>query len=154
MINKIKIKLFVYDFDGVMTNNTFLMDINGNEFVNVNRSDGLAISLIKKLNVDQIVLSTEKNNLAKVRAKKLLIKCFNNISDKSIFLKNYCSRYDYNLKDVAYVGNDINDYEAMKICGKTFCPIDADLKIKKISNKILNVEGGKGVIKAMYNYLF
>ena len=47
-LNYEKIKLFVYDFDGVMTNNKAYVDNQGNEFVQVNRADGLGISEIKK----------------------------------------------------------------------------------------------------------
>jgi 3-deoxy-D-manno-octulosonate 8-phosphate phosphatase KdsC-like HAD superfamily phosphatase len=32
-----QIKLFVYDFDGVMTNNKFILDTHGNEQVSLNR---------------------------------------------------------------------------------------------------------------------
>ena len=70
------IKLLVYDFDGVMTDNKVYIDQNGNEFVQVNRADGLAISEIKKLLIDQIIISTEKNSVVLLRAKKLGIKCF------------------------------------------------------------------------------
>ena len=55
-----KIKLIVYDFDGVMTDNCALVDEKGNELVKVNRSDGLAISKIKEKGIKQIILSTEK----------------------------------------------------------------------------------------------
>jgi len=49
-----KIKLIVYDFDGVMTDNTAIVDQNGNESVIVNRSDGLGISLIKSLGSNKL----------------------------------------------------------------------------------------------------
>lgn len=42
-----KIKLIVYDFDGVMTNNRVYVDQHGNETVQVKRADGLGISGIK-----------------------------------------------------------------------------------------------------------
>ena len=56
------IRLIVYDFDGVMTDNRVYIDQNGNETVQVNRSDGLAVSEIKKLGIKQIIISTETNN--------------------------------------------------------------------------------------------
>ena len=48
-------ELIVYDFDGVMTDNKVYIDHNGNETVQVNRADGLEISEIKKLLIDQII---------------------------------------------------------------------------------------------------
>ena len=56
-------KLIVYDFDGVMTNNKVYVDQNGNEMVRVNRADGLGIAKIKKLGINQIIISTEKNSV-------------------------------------------------------------------------------------------
>ena len=55
------IKLIVYDFDGVMTDNKALIFYNGDEAVLINRSDGLAIEKIKSLGMLQLIISTEKN---------------------------------------------------------------------------------------------
>ena len=67
------IRLIVYDFDGVMTDNRVYIDQNGNETVQVNRSDGLAVSEIKKLGIKQIIISTETNPVVSARAEKLNI---------------------------------------------------------------------------------
>ena len=58
-----RINLIVYDFDGVMTDNKVYVDQNGNEMVRVNRADGLGIAKIKKLGINQIIISTEKNSV-------------------------------------------------------------------------------------------
>ena len=49
------IKLIVYDFDGVMTNNKAFIDQDGKEIVEVSRADGLGVSLIKDLKIKQII---------------------------------------------------------------------------------------------------
>ena len=56
------IKLLVYDFDGVMTDNKVIVDENGKESVVCNRSDGLAIKLIKEMGIAQLIMSTERND--------------------------------------------------------------------------------------------
>jgi 3-deoxy-D-manno-octulosonate 8-phosphate phosphatase KdsC-like HAD superfamily phosphatase len=62
MIEKLsRLSLIVYDFDGVMTDNRVYVDQSGNEMVQVNRADGLGISEIKKIGIQQIIISTEKN---------------------------------------------------------------------------------------------
>ena len=68
-----QIKLFVTDFDGVMTDNTVYVDENGKESVRVHRGDGYAISLLKKEEKKQLILSTETNSVVTHRAKKLNI---------------------------------------------------------------------------------
>ena len=70
------------------------------------------------------------------RAEKLRIGCMQGIENKKAALIDYCQNNDYDLKYVAYVGNDVNDKDAMEIVGYSFCPIDAHGSIKKISNHI------------------
>ena len=82
-----KIDIIIYDFDGVMTNNKVYVDQNGNETVQVNRADGLGISEIKKLGIEQIIISTEKNPVVVKRAEKLGISCMQGIENKKAALK-------------------------------------------------------------------
>jgi len=76
------IKLIAYDFDGVMTDNKVYVDQNGKETVQVNRADGMGVSEIKKLGIEQIIISTEKNPVVSARAKKLDIYCLQEIENK------------------------------------------------------------------------
>ena len=147
-----EIKLIVYDFDGVMTDNCALVDQDGKEFVRVNRSDGLAISKIKEKGVRQIILSTEKNKVVSKRAKKLGIDCFQDCSGKKEFLIKYCLEKNYSLDKVVFIGNDINDQEAMELVGRSYCPSDSHEEIKRIATKILKTKGGDGVIREFYDF--
>ena len=148
-----KINLFVYDFDGVMTNNKVLIDQNGHESVFVSRADGLGVSEIKKLGIDQIIISTEKNHVVSARAKKLKIKCLQGINRKKSALLEYCKKNRTDLDQVAFVGNDLNDMEVMEIAGYTLCPSDAHESIKKISDYILETKGGEGVIRELFELI-
>lgn len=148
-----QIKLIIYDFDGVMTNNKFILNSNGEESVTLNRSDGLAISLFKKIGIKQIILSTEKNKIVKIRAQKVGIECFYGIENKKNFLINFVKINKLNFNDICYIGNDLNDLEVMLLCKFTFCPLDAIKKIKTISNKTLTSRGGEGVIRELFDYL-
>ncbi len=147
------IKLLVYDFDGVMTNNKVYIDQDGKETVQVNRGDGLGISEIKKMDIEQIIISTEANPVVSERAKKLNIFCLQGIENKKVALIDYCQKNDYELQYVAYVGNDINDKEVMEIAGVTFCPSDAHKSIITISDHILNTKGGDGVIRELLDLI-
>tara|TARA_B100002051_G_C16726433_1_gene635615 strand:- start:491 stop:958 length:468 start_codon:yes stop_codon:yes gene_type:complete len=140
-----------YDFDGVMTDNMAYVDQNGNEMVRVNRSDGLAISEIRKLGITQLIFSTEDNKVVSARAKKLKIDCLQGIQNKEEALSNFCKINLINLKDVIFVGNDINDKEAMKISGLSICPSDAHSEIKKIASIELTSAGGNGVIREVFD---
>ena len=152
-INIKDIQLIAYDFDGVMTDNKVLVFEDGKEAVVCNRADGLAIQKIKELGIPQIILSTEKNQVVRFRARKLNIEVIQGIRDKKAALEIYCKNKKYNLKSVLYVGNDINDLEIMKLSGYSVAPQDAHHKIKQVSNIVIGVKGGNGVIRELYHRL-
>ena len=121
--------------------------------VQVNRADGLGVAEIKKMGIKQIIISTEKNPVVSARANKLDIHCFQGIDSKKDKLLKYCQEININLSQVAYVGNDINDYDAMAISGFAFCPADAHQNIKEIADHILLTNGGNGVIRELFDVL-
>ena len=150
---KKRIKLIVYDFDGVMTDNKVYIDQNGNEMVQVSRADGLGVSEIIKLGIQQIIMSTEVNPVVTQRAIKLKIPCLQGLDNKKDTLLGYSKKNDIDLKNVAYVGNDINDKDAMAIAGFSFCPADAHETIKEISDHVLKRNGGDGVIREIFDII-
>ena len=77
------IKLLVYDFDGVMTDNKVFVDQHGNEMVQVSRADGLGIAEIRKLGIQQMILSTETHMVVSACAKKLDLFCFQGVENKA-----------------------------------------------------------------------
>ncbi len=145
------IKLIVYDFDGVMTDNKVLILPNGDEAVFVNRSDGLAVQKINHLNVIQIIISSEKNPIVIKRSEKLNIQVFNGIENKLDALIRFLSEHiNIELDNVAFVGNDINDLEIMKNVGLKISPFDAVEEILKLSDFTTPSKGGDGVIRDIY----
>jgi 3-deoxy-D-manno-octulosonate 8-phosphate phosphatase (KDO 8-P phosphatase) len=150
---KKKIKLIVYDFDGVMTDNKVYIDQNGNEMVQVSRADGLGVAEIKKMEIEQIIMSTETNPVVSARAIKLDIPCLQALDNKKDALLDYSKKNDIDLKNVAYVGNDINDKDAMAIAGFSFCPNDSHESIKEIADHILQRNGGDGVIRELLDLI-
>lgn len=143
------IDLVVYDFDGVMTDNTALVDQNGNENVRVNRSDGLGVAAIRKLGFRQVILSKERNPVVSARAAKLDLPVSQGCDNKEEWLEAFCSREKIPLDRVLYVGNDLNDLDAMKRVGWPVCPADARPEVKAISRIILLRRGGEGVVQEL-----
>tara|TARA_Y100000768_G_scaffold521_1_gene374 strand:+ start:9196 stop:9675 length:480 start_codon:yes stop_codon:yes gene_type:complete len=152
-IFKRKISLFVYDFDGVMTDNRAMIFNSGEEAVLINRSDGLAIEKIKSLGILQIILSTEKNNIVLQRAKKLNIPAINGVSNKVKELKKFVEINEINLNETVFVGNDLNDLEVMNIVGIKIAPPDSAKEILNVADYITETKGGFGVIRELYSKL-
>ena len=75
-----------------MTDNKVYVDQYGNESVCVNRADGLGVSEIKKLGIDQCIISSETNSVVKKRAEKLKIPCINRVDNKARGLESYCRK--------------------------------------------------------------
>ncbi|MFC1986967.1 cytidylyltransferase domain-containing protein [Chloroflexota bacterium] len=148
-----EIQLIVYDFDGVMTDNKVLVDKLGNEKVRVNRADGLAISRIKEMGIQQIILSTEKNEIVKKRAAKLSLPCLSGKDNKKEALKEYLEKNNISKDKVIFVGNDINDIEVMDYVGFSVAPNDAHQEIRAIARTITRSSGGNGVIRELLDML-
>lgn len=148
-----KLKLIVYDFDGVLTDNKVMVDENGIESVIVNRADGLGVSEIKKLKIKQLIISTETNLVVNYRAKKLEIPCIQGVKNKKKTLLDYCKKNNLDLSSVAFVGNDINDKEVMQIVGLSICPKDSHKNILNFSNIVLNTDGGQGVVREIFDMI-
>lgn len=142
-----KIKVIISDFDGVMTDNRVLVDEMGKEAVFVNRADGQAIHMLRSMGMDLVILSTERNSVVKKRAEKLNVVCIHGISDKAAYLRQYCEQEKLSAQEIAYVGNDENDYEAMQLAGLKIVPSDAFEKVKGIADYVTETKGGYGVIR-------
>lgn len=150
---KANIRLIVYDFDGVMTDNTAIVDENGKESVVVNRGDGYGVLQIKKLNIPQVIISTEENKVVNVRGQKLGIPAIHGIENKKTVLLDYCLANHIAPDNVLFIGNDLNDYEAMTIAGYSAAPQDAEPEIKEYVDHVFEAKGGKGVIRELYREL-
>ena len=142
------------DFDGVLTNNKFYLSQNGFEMVKLSRSDGLAFDYLRKIKIPTYIVSSEKNPIVKKRAKKLKINCYNSVSNKLFKIQQISKKNNYKLSRSIFIGNDINDYAAMKACGYTFCPQDSHPLIKKISSCVISSNGGDGVIRNLVDNYF
>jgi len=143
------IDALVFDFDGVLTNNLVHLDQDGREWVSCSRADGLAFDVLRKLNKPAYILSTEKNPVVTARANKLKIQAFQGIGNKVDALETLAKTHGFSLDRIFYIGNDLNDFRVMQVCGYTACPGDSHVKIKQISTVTLNTCGGAGVVREL-----
>ena len=148
------ITVFIFDFDGVLTNNLVQIDENGKESVSCSRADGLAFDVLRKLNKPVFILSTEKNQVVTARAKKLKVPVLQGVSEKSEALKQLIEKEGLDLKNILYVGNDLNDYLVIQLCGYSACPADSHSKIKNVSSIILGTNGGDGIVRELLEEVF
>src|SRR3989338_1279594 len=108
------IRLVACDFDGVMTDNTVIVDENGKESVVCSRSDGFGIEILKKKGIEVIVISKEKNKVVEARCRKLNIPCIQGADDKLQILKREMAKRNLAPEEVCFVGNDLNDAQCIR----------------------------------------
>lgn len=143
------IKAVVFDFDGVFTDNTVYVFENGMEAVKCNRSDGIGLEMLRKKKIPIIIISSEANTVVKVRAEKLNIPVVNGVKNKLIELKKFVFKHNFDLVDIAFLGNDINDKLCMRNVGFPISVNDAVEEIKLISKHVLNKKGGEGAVREL-----
>lgn len=140
-------QLFVFDFDGVMTDNRVLVAKDGKEYVVCNRADGLGVNILLGMGKRVVILSTEKNPVVTARAQKLGIEAIQGVTDKAAAMKVLQGKYCVAEKEICYVGNDVNDYDAMMCAALRLCPSDSHDDIRAIAHYTLPVAGGEGVVR-------
>lgn len=142
-----KIKLLVLDFDGVMTDNRVLVSEDGKEAVFCNRADGLGVEMLQKSGIKVVVISTEKNEVVKARCKKLQIECYNGIDKKIDVFSELVAKFGVDLKEVCFIGNDVNDLECIEKAGIGVAVADSYEKVLKAADYVTSKKGGDGAVR-------
>jgi len=144
-----KIKIFLSDVDGVLTDAGMYYTESGDEMKKFCTYDGMGFQLLQKTGVKVGILTTEDRQLNRRRAKKLGLDFdFHGIKDKLQITKDLCKKVNVSLDEVAYIGDDVNCFGLLSNVGIAACPSNAVEKIKLIPNIIqLERNGGEGVVR-------
>ena len=147
ILNK-KIKLFITDIDGVWTDGSMYYDNFKNEFKRFTTYDSAGVLFLNHINISTIIITGEQNNIVKRRAKKLGIKkVFCGVKNKLQKVKELIKSEKIELSEIAYIGDDINDYALLKSVGLSATPNNAPKYIKDIVDWVLPVNGGDGAYR-------
>jgi YrbI family 3-deoxy-D-manno-octulosonate 8-phosphate phosphatase len=140
-----RIRLAVFDFDGVFTDNRVWVNERGEEMVAFTRSDGIGLRRLEEVGVRSLIVSTEPNPIVGARAKKLRVDCVHGVDDKLAALEK--RRGDIALDDVAYVGNDVNDADCLRAVGLPVVPADGWPEVMPLARWVLTRPGGAGCVR-------
>ena len=149
------IKLFASDVDGTMTDGCMYYAENGLELKKFNFKDGMGFKLLKDNGIKTAIITTEDTSIVKKRADKLKVDFLGmGIWNKLEFLQKICEELNITFDEVAYIGDDINDFEVLNAVKFRACPNDSVEKIKNIEGiKILEHKGGDGVVREFIEFL-
>jgi 3-deoxy-D-manno-octulosonate 8-phosphate phosphatase (KDO 8-P phosphatase) len=148
-----RIKLVVFDFDGVFTDNRVWVNERGEEMLAFSRSDGLGLRRLDEVGVDYLIVSTEPNPMVGARAQKLGAACLQGVDDKLTVVRAESERRGIALEDVAYVGNDVNDGDCLCAVGLPIVPADAWPEVRPLARWILERPGGAGCVREVCDAL-
>ena len=150
-----KIKLFVMDVDGTLTDGHIYFGDNGEMFKAFHVRDGYAIAHIFPVyGIIPVIITGKSSEIVARRSKELKItEVYQGISDKLTKLKEIAEKYNVSPEEIAYIGDDVNDLECMEYCGLTACPSDALDEVLTKVNYICKREGGRGAVREFADYV-
>ena len=146
--NLTEITTFILDIDGVLTDGTVILEPTGDQTRTMNIKDGYALQLAVKRGYKVAIISGGKNEIVRKRFTGLGIHdVYMGASDKWDVFDELKLTYNLSNDEIAYMGDDIPDYEIMSKIGLPACPNDAETEIKSISQYISPINGGKGCVR-------
>lgn len=141
-------KIVLTDIDGVWTDGGMFYDQTGNEWKKFNTSDSAGVLFCRKLNIPVGIITGEDTQIVKNRAEKLKIDIlYQGISDKVAVAKEICKELEIEMKDIAYIGDDLGDMELLKLVGISAAPYNAPTYVKEIVDFTTEKKGGEGAFR-------
>jgi N-acylneuraminate cytidylyltransferase len=147
------VRLVVFDFDGVMTDNRVWVNEHGDEWVACNRSDGLGLEKLRRQGIECFVLSTETNPVVAARCRKLGLPFEHGVGDKADRLRRLVCERGLTPANVVYVGNDVNDVDCLRFAGCGVVVADAHPDAMRAADITLTNAGGHGAVRELCNRL-
>ena len=149
------IKLFVTDFDGVLTDGKRYLNQENIHSKFYNMKDGLAVKNISSKGIQTMILSGDDSNIVKLIGERLKFDyIITNCDDKLDFIKKFIINKKISFEEILYIGDDLNDYDLLKNVRYRYVPNDCNRELLLIDDiKILNSKGGEGCISEIYNLI-
>ena len=155
--SKPEIKLFLSDVDGTLTDGGMYYSENGDELKKFNTHDGMGFQILREKGIKTGIITSENTKIVENRAKKLkvdfLVQGKRN-GGKLEAVRQICKELGILLKEVAYIGDDINDIELLSEVGVAACPANACTEVKSVSGiKMMQKNGGEGCVRELVNLI-
>ena len=148
------IKMLITDCDGTLTDAGMYYSHRGEEMKKFNTRDAAGLRMLKEKGIITAIVTGESSEIVSARAQKMKIdELLMGIEDKPQAVLDLCAKYGVDACNVAYIGDDLNDYDAMRLCGFKACPADAVSEIREISDFVSIYPGGQGAVRDICEYV-
>ena len=143
-----KIKMFLTDSDGCLTDGGMYYSESGDELKKFNTKDGMGFELLRKKGIITGIITGEERKLVKNRAEKLHLDiCEMGVKNKLSCIDSLCEQYGIERDNVLYIGDDVNDLTAIESVGYGCCVANASECVKTVAKYISKRNGGEGAIR-------
>ena len=143
-----KIKILLTDVDGVLTDGGMYYSNKGDVMKKFHARDGMAISLLKKNGIPTILVTKEKTMIVKQWAKKMKVKkLYDGIINKEQILERIRHDFKVKAKEIAFIGDDVNDIKLLERVGLAAMPNDGIKQLRIICDFRCKSCGGEGVLR-------
>lgn len=152
-----RIKLFLCDVDGTLTNGGMYYSEEGDELKKFNTRDGMGFQLLREADIKTGIITSENTRMVENRARKLKVDFLyqgKRDGGKLAAAKEICDQLGITLDEVAYIGDDVNCIELLEAVGVKACPADACGEVKAIPGiQIMSQKGGEGCVREYISYI-
>ena len=149
-----KIKLVAFDVDGVMTDGSLTFLEDGREIKTYNAKDGLGVVMLSKAGIITSIITARDNNVVKIRAGQIDIKeLYMGQKNKVQALIELLKKYELDLSQIAYMGDDLPDICVLQKVGLACCPKDAIKEVIENCNFVSKFNGGKGAVRELCDFI-
>ena len=150
-----KIKLAAFDIDGVMTDGSMIYDENGLQYKTFNAKDGQGIAMLVKLGIKTAVITAKESGAVLHRAQDLgMTKICQGVKNKLEAMKEIIKEFEFDMSEIAYMGDDLPDIALLREAGLAACPNDAVPEVKSICHFISAKRGGRGAVRELTDLIY
>ncbi|HPN13927.1 MAG TPA: N-acylneuraminate cytidylyltransferase [Spirochaetota bacterium] len=144
-----RIRLFISDVDGVLTDGGMYYTSDGDQMKKFNTRDGKGIELLRKAGIKTMILSGENTEIIKSRAYKLQVDyVLTGIDDKKKCLDDFFREHDeFNYGNIAYIGDDLNDLDCIGLAYFSAVPSDGAAAVRERAHYLCTLKGGEGCVR-------
>ncbi|MFT7233480.1 MAG: YrbI family 3-deoxy-D-manno-octulosonate 8-phosphate phosphatase [Cyclobacteriaceae bacterium] len=143
-----KIKYLFTDVDGVWTDGGITYGLETREYKTFNVKDGFICHILIKEGLHLGIITGRKSEIVERRGNELKFRyIMQGVKDKLKVLKELALEHDFDLSEVAYIGDDLNDLDVMRSVGLSSCPADAFDYVSTQVNYVCQRNGGRGAFR-------
>jgi 3-deoxy-D-manno-octulosonate 8-phosphate phosphatase (KDO 8-P phosphatase) len=145
-----KIKLAIFDVDGVMTDGSLYLADDGQEFKAFNSLDGHGMKMLNRSGVELAIITGRTSQLVALRAINLgVTHLYQGSEDKLTAFLDVLEKSGLDPAECAYMGDDVVDLPVMRRCGLAVCVPAAPALVKQHSHYITQLPGGGGAVREL-----